>query len=215
MAIQDRFGSIIIHDPSLRDDAWVAVDEIPQMASGGWDSLKITYYKLSETELKIEDAMLDFPTGMKLENRKFWLTGLDGPTCVVDGMYRVEATFKGIAADKPVVVSYGASAEQQSAEDVAVGFITYPKIVNHENAVTATARYVIEDLSQAPTDLVGSSQTPVNAPGVGDSFWISLADPVTHFPNGWVLMGSNSEPLPGTTVAFITDSFQFIRYQTP
>ncbi len=214
MALNDRYtGSIIISDDLTT--SWTAHDEAAGMAGDGWDTLKITYYKLSETMIRIEDVMAAFPIGNKLGARRFWLTGFDGPTCVADGLFRLTASYKGLADDKPIVTSYGATANQQSGENILVGGNIEPKVTVYENGVTASARYVLENYALAPTDEVGTAKAPADAPAIGASNWAFLTESTYNYPNGWVLMGCTTDPLPGTTVAFVTDSYQWIQERTP
>jgi hypothetical protein len=214
MALETRrSGAIIVHQDLTEE--WTMFDEKPSVSGDGWDSLKVTFYCLSDVVLVVEDVMTTFAVGTRLGTRRFWLTDFEGPICVATGIYKVEATFKGLASDKPVVVSYGSVANQQSAENITIGTTNYPNLSTQESSVTAIVRYVIENYADAPTDEVAFESVPPEAPAVGPSRWIDLEEFTYHSPNGWVLMGVTTEPLPGTTVAFITLTYQYIRPKSP
>lgn len=214
MALTTRHPGSIIISTEL-SGSWVAYDEKPNVTSGGWDSLKRTYYRTSSTPLEVEDIMAEFPTGEKLGTRTFWLTDVEGPTCVVAGLYKIEANYKGFAAPKPVVTNYGAAVNEQTAQNVTIGGILYDNATIYENGNTASVRYVLEDYIDAPTDEVGTPKVPPNAQNVAPSRWLQLETFNYNSPNGWVLMSSSTDVIPGTTVAFMTDDYQFIHAITP
>lgn len=214
MAFTDKIDSILIHGAELATGNWVAADEKAQLSADGWDSLTVTYYRLAGS-FSVEQTTLQFPIGGRLGGRRWWVNSFSGPHCVGGGIYKVDVTYKGLAMNHPVVVSYGAAAEQQSVDSAIINGVPRGKTSVHENTPTATVRYIIESLSLAPTGQVGTSKVPPSAPAVAPTFWASLASPTYHYPNGWVLMGSNTTPLPGTTVAIVSDDYKYIRELTP
>ena len=219
MSLTDKLDSVIIHDPSLMDGQWHAYDESPSRSADGWDTLRIPYYKLSATRLYIEDVAVDFPIGMVLAGRSFWVQDIPALTCRGAGLYEAVVEYKGLAGNQPTVITYGGSANQQSGENILVteGGVTTlrPKVSTHENTPTATARYITLNTATAPTGDVGTAQIPPSPPQVRPSVWDFLTDPLYHYPNGWVLMSSDVTPLAGTTVGLVADSYQYIHANSP
>lgn len=208
----------ILISNNLHDGTWQTDGlESGSTSPTDWDTLQINQYKHLTTQLTPELAAAAFPVGTKLGSRNFWSQGHGFPVCLGGNLWRVPVTYKGYAAAKGTHVTYGTSAEQQSAENIFItGVGTFAKVSIHQNTPTVTARYISTDFeSDARTDDVGKVQTPPQAPTDPDNFWLSLVDPVYHYPNGWVLMSSDADPLPGTTVAWITDTYQFIQNYTP
>ena len=57
----------------------------------------------------------------------------------------------------------------------------------------------------------------VRFPGItaDATVWDFLTLYVWHWPQGWVLMSSEQDRLPGATPALVTDNYKFIRDKTP
>jgi hypothetical protein len=65
------------------------------------------------------------------------------------------------------------------------------------------------------TSKVGTAQTPPVTIAVPDTVWDFLTEYVWHWPQEWVLMGSDQDRLSGTTAALVTDTYKYIRDKTP
>jgi hypothetical protein len=211
-----RFQSIIIGSPEITgSDAFIPLEETPSLNSEGWDDLVISY-ATKRASLTAEELADEFPPGTQLGSRKFWVTSATRK-CPAHGIWIAEVHFKGWAADKPAKFSVGAAAENQSnnrpTEIFGVG--VFEKVSIHQNTPTLRASYLVEDYTTAPTAEVGTARTPPLAIDTPPEAWTSLAEFVYHWPNGWVLMSSEPDLLPGCTAALVTDTYKFIRAYTP
>lgn len=231
MSLTDRNLSILACHPLLMTGGVtlaggqnaVEDDEEATLSEEGWDSLRKSYV-MARANLTAENLAAMFPQGAQLASRKWWITGAR-PVRLAPGLWRADVDFKGWAATKAAKIRVGSSAEQQSGENVrapayvgdTVGTV-YAKVQTHENAPTIAATYLVEDITAsgvAKTDKVGTAQTPPVTVAVPDSVWGFLTEFVWHWPQGWVLMSSEQDRLPGTNAALVTDSYKFIRDKTP
>lgn len=222
MSLLDRYTSIIIADPALMDGQWHAGEETGSSAAFGWDSLSIPYRKLSATPLTPELARADFLSGTKLGTRNFWVQNIGMPVHRGGGLWEVTVNYKGLShivgvvtAPQRLIVTTNASGNEQSVSPAIINGISLDQVSIHQNSITATARYIVIAGDVGQSENVGTAQTPPNPPASPPSFWLSIADPVYHYPNGWVLMSSDVEPLPGTGVGIVTDNYQYIQEFTP
>lgn len=215
----DRYKGIHITNVANELLAWTALDEAGSRAAFGWDSLSIPYIKTSGVAITIEEMAAAFPIGQQLTGRNFWVQDLQAPTAKGGGVWIGVVNYKGLAGSQPVNVSYGSSGEQQSASPATINSVYHDDVSIHQNTPTATARYIqlspTSGTTLGQTENVGTAQTPADAPDSPPNFWTSLATPIYHFPNGWVLMGSDVDKLTGTNVGLVTDTYQFIQEYTP
>lgn len=216
MSLLDRTKSIIITTGTLGTGSLKAVDESPVITPEGWDFLTVHYAQRRITCTDADLAAL-FPQGTKLSGRNFWQVGVK-PRHLAPGFWGFEATYKGWVAAKPDVVRVGSSAAQQSAEQVSVSSVLYAKVETHENMPDVSVSYLVADVAvSGKTDQVGTTQPLPSgvAVAVADSVWTSLPYFTFHYPNGWVLMSSDQERLPGTSAAWVTDTYRYVRDKTP
>lgn len=219
MSFYDRHTSIIIGiHPGLAGaiGPTSAADEIFTPGEEGWDTLVIPYiYRAAD--LTPEDCAVEYPQGAQLGTRKFWIVNAV-PRRATAGLWIVEVTYKGWAAEKPVKVRIGSAAEQQRGEDVTIGLATYPKAQVQQNTPTITLVYLVEDAQDPAVEMTSSVGTAVTPPidiEPPENTWPDLSDPLYHFPNGWVLMGSDQDRLPGTTAALVSDTYKYIQPISP
>ena len=215
MSFTDRSTSILISDESLRDGTWQWLDETPGISPDGWDTLSVKYVKYSPTFLTGESAGLDFATGSKLADRNFWAQGIAGPNCMGGLLYVITVTYKGFAATQPAVLSYSTAAEQQQGENILTPDGLFARVATSQNVPTVNVRYILPDINNSLTGSVGSELEPPSPLSTPPSVWDFLTQFTYNWPNGWVLMGSNPTPLPGTTVALVSDDYQHIQAITP
>jgi len=215
----DRYKGIHITNLTNELSSWTPLDETGSRAAFGWDSLSIPYVKSSGVAITLEDVAGTFKIGDPLGTRNFWVQDLEAPKAKGGGLWVCVVHYKGLAGVQPVNVSYGSSGEQQSASPAIINGIAHDNVSIHQNAPTATARYIQLTVNSGTTlgqtENVGTAQTPSDAPDAPGNFWISLATPIYHFPNGWVLMGSDVDKLTGVDVGLVTDSYQYIQEYTP
>ncbi len=221
MSFSDRNTSYLIGTSSLLSGALVKVNEEPALTSEGWDTLEVTYIKRVAT-CTPEDLAALFPIGARLGGRTWWIVDPKIQRAA-PGFYVFTVTYKGWAANKPAKVSVGAAADQTGGENIrapryegdTVG-ATYAKLQTHENMPTITVAYLVDNVAaQTQTGQVGKGQTPPVTIPVPATVWAMLTEYVYHWPNGWVLMASEQDRLPGTTAAMVTDSYKYIREKTP
>lgn len=215
----DRHNGILVSNAALQDGQWHAGEEKGTRSANGWDSLSIPYRIMSGGVLTLDVVASAFPIGQKLISRNFWTQGLGDLVCRGSGFWELMVHYKGLAGTQPIVVTYGSSGNEQSASPARINGIDHEKVSIHQNAPTCTVRYIqlTTTLGAAlgQTEKVGTSQVPPSAPDSPPNFWDTIAEPVYHHPNGWVLMGSDVVPLPGTTVGLVSDSYQHQQALTP
>jgi hypothetical protein len=158
--------------------------------------------------------------GAKLGTRKWWITSAR-PQRKAPGLWLAQVDLKGWASTKDAKIKVSSTAETQSGENVYApngggGSILVPKVETHESAPTVSVTYLVENISSSgKTDDVGTAQTPPVTVPVSASVWNSLSSFIYHWPNGWVLMGTDQDRIPGTSVALVTDQYKYIRQITP
>lgn len=220
MSFTDRKLSAVIGTGSLMTGTLTLVDEVPNLTNEGWDTLEQTYLQ-RRTSCTAEEAAALFPIGTRLVGRTFWVVAPARIRCLAAGWWEFKVQCKGWASAKPAVVRVSAAAEQQSAENVDISGTTYAKVATHEATPTIAASYFVEDIDDttpvvtSKTVLVGRESTPPVTIDVATTIWASLTEYVYHWPNGWVLMSSDQDRLPGTAAAWVTDNYKFIRPVTP
>lgn len=200
-----------------------AIEEQPEITAEGFDSLRINY-AMRRASLTAENVAALFPIGSQLGGRKWWISRAR-PQQKAAGFWVVEVDFLGWAAAKPMKVKVGTSATQSSGKDVLAptgvggGTATFAQLDSFENTPTIEVSYLYEGgvsgSIAALSGRVSTNQTPPVTVDVSASIWTSLAEFVWHWPQGWVLMGNTQDRLPGTTVALVTDSYQYIRPKSP
>lgn len=216
MSLTTRHTSILIGLSSrLANNTPILVMEEPTINNEGWDSLT-QLWTIRDASVTAEALAAAFPIGAQLGTRKWWITGMK-PTERAPGFWTVLVTFAGWAATKPALVKVGSSAASQSATNVTLPDTSVAdKLETHQNTPTLTISYLVADVTVAPkTGYVGTALTPPVTIATPASIWASIADAVTHFPSGWVLMGSAEDRLPGTLAAYVTDTYQYIQQYTP
>lgn len=206
----ERFGSRIIGLPEIMDsDDLIPLEETPVLNDEGWDNLTITY-ATKRASLTAEELAALFPLGTQLGSRKWWVTG-SKPMCVALGLWKAEVSFKGWASEKPAKISVGAAASQFERENVLFpGPVTYSRVSFQGNTPTMRVVYLLENYAGAPTSSVGQSVTPPDPIAVPEAVWAALSNQTYNFPNGWVLMGSEPDRLPGSTACLVSDSYKYI-----
>lgn len=194
------------------------LDDVPTLPSDGWDSLKRRVMVVDPTITSVHAAIDEhYPRGMQLPGLNMWVTDATGRQ-VSGGIFLLEIDARGILTARGYKISTSAAVAVQTAQNIFdIDDILRPKIEVAENQVTCDVSYI--SLAAPPrTNLTGRNATPPSAPPTPTSIWTWLADPTYHYPNGWVLMASDGEGLPGvalSTVALVVDRYQFIHPLSP
>ena len=222
MSFESRQTSILIGSGTLLTGSLTKVQEEPEITNEGWDTLTVTYYQRRASCTAEEVAAL-FPLGGRLGGRNWWIAGVK-PTEVAPQFWKFLVSYKGWGTAKPAVIRVGSSANQQSASNIlapryvgdTVGAV-YAKLETHEATPTVAVTYLVANIiSDSLTDKVGTALTPgVSGIDVPATVWGMLTEYVWHWPQGWVLMGSDQDRLPGTSAALVTDNYKYIRAKTP
>lgn len=207
MAFNTRRQALVITDLG---SSYELDESIPRRNAEGWDDWMGVFYRRGA--VSAAGLAGDWPIGSKLssaaiDGADLWVQGVTERP-VGCGIYRVEVSAKGLLYQRGTVVCYGAAAQLQSAENVTIDGTTYARAEVCESDVTAQVRYISDD---PPTENVGQSRTPARAPQVRSSGWNSIENPLYQYPNGWVLMSTSAEPLPGVSPAIylISDDYQY------
>jgi hypothetical protein len=221
MSFTDRSTSILIANADLLSGGLLKLHEEATLTNAGWDSLEVTYAQ-RVASCTAEALAALFPTGARLGTRTWWLAEAKIANAAA-GLFTYSVTFRGWAGSKPSKISVGAAADQSGGENIrapqyegdTVGAV-YAKLQTHENMPTITVAYLVENTGTlTQTSNVGKALTPPVSIPVPATVWAMLTTYVYHWPNGWVLMGSEQDRLPGTTAALVTDSYKYIREKTP
>jgi hypothetical protein len=232
MSLTTRHSSVLIGLPSrfadptypLPEAPPVLVNEEPSLTNEGWDSLT-QIYTVRVATLTPEALAGLFPIGARLGSRNWWVVG-SVPQERAPGFWTARVAYKGWAQSKPAIVKVSASAASHIGENVGVpsftvGNTTYaartvPKVETHQNTPNVTVSYLVADVGDAPkTALVGTQTSLPVSITAPSNIWASLDPYLFHFPNGWVLLESAEDRLPGSTAALVTDTYQFIQAISP
>ena len=221
MSFSARLRSILIGTGTVFSETPTLVDEEPTLTEEGWDSLTLTY-ALRRAALTAEQCATLFPQGSQIGTRKFWIVSAR-PQRVAAGFWLAEVSCKGWAATKPAKIRVGASAESQSGKNVIApapggGYGNYQNLQTRENTPTVSVSYLAENLNT--TSNTASVGRPFALPAgltvdVAASVWDTLNNPTYHWPNGWLLVSSEQDRLPGTAVGLVTDNYHFQRAFSP
>lgn len=221
LATRYPFQPILITPDGAADTYVEVLEEIPSMPSDGWDSLKLKIWILDVAQTSTANAIAAYyPRGMQLDGLNMWVTDCGG-RMVAGGAFLLDIDARGILSSRGYKIATSAAVAAQSAENVITPpyppGVLRPKVEIAENQVTCDVSYI--SLGLAPrTVLTGRPATPPSAPAVPDSWWDWLADPTYHDPNGWVLMASDGEGLPGVShddICLVTDRYQYIHPLSP
>lgn len=210
-------GILVLPSGSSSSEIIDLLDETPNFATDGWDGLKRKYFIFDSSTNDLRTAIAaHFPRGAPLTTN-MWVTEVSGRK-VAANSFLLDVDAKGLLSARGLRISTSAAVATQSAERVYTpDNVLRNKIEVAENQVTCDISYI--SLGSGPqTQLTGKASTPPSAPPTPASVWTSLADPTYHYPNGWVLMGTDSESLPGvpnTTICLVTDRYQFIHTYSP
>jgi hypothetical protein len=215
MSLTSRHFSILIGlSDRLATTSPVLVNEEPTLTNEGWDHLT-QIYTVTRATLSPETLAGLFPVGARLGSRNWWITGSRAQERAA-GFWIVALDYSGWAQTKPSVIRVGASAASQTAENVIADGTLRPKVETHQNTPTITVSYLVANVATAPkTGLVGTEVSPPVSISVPSSVWATLNPYLYHFPNGWVLMESAEDRLPGATAALVTDTYQYFQIATP
>jgi hypothetical protein len=222
MSFNSRYpGGLVIIGDGIEEEVPELLDETPELTNDGWDVLKQKWLVIDRALFSPHDvASAYFPRGNQLSGLNMWITAASGRTHG-RGTHVIETTACGILSARGYKISTSAAVATQSATNVITPpyppGVLRPKAEIAENQVTCDVSYI--SLGAAPrTVLTGRNVTPPNAPAVPASWWTWLSDPTYHDPNGWVLMASDGDGLPGVlhaTVCLVVDRYQYIHPFSP
>jgi hypothetical protein len=223
MPFADPISSVVIS--GLANGASSLLDRAPAEAESGWDSMRDKYlYRNDAAGTDPHAAVAAFMVrGSQVSGKNMWVVSR-AARCVALGIFVVEVVSMGLLSDRGDRVRYDAGANSQSGQNIAVtGEGTFANLAAQESQVTCDIEYIVTagltpDNAAFYTAAVGEAEDPPTdwKPTVKDSIWDYLAEFTYHYPNGWVLMGSSIENLPGLdTVWLIRDRYQYIYAVSP
>jgi hypothetical protein len=223
MAFLDRIESVVIG--SLADGASSLLDRRPAEAESGWDSMRDRWLLRNDAAgTDPHTAIASFMArGTQISGKTMWVSSRT-PRTLARGIFEVEVVSLGLLSTRGTRVRYDAGANSTQASNVtvpAVGF--FPKVEAQESQVTCDIEYIVTSgptpaSASFYTKAVGTATDPPSPwkPAVKDSIWATMSDPTYHTPNGWVLMSSAAENLPGlSTVWLVRDRYQYIYAYSP
>lgn len=185
---------------------WEVWEDVPMLTDSGWDGLsrKVVGHASSE-----DDALASWPVGTAISGMNMWVANAKA-RCLGADIYAVELSCKGLFAERPLKVS-GRSATEQQQGDAILGpdWTGAQRAVVKEAAPSVNIEYIIIG-GEPPTNLVGTNGTPDYAPAVRASVWATVADPLYHFPAGWVFDGIDWEYGPGNHACLVKEAWNYI-----
>lgn len=189
---------------------------LPDLQPTGFDSLTATYGVIAN--IPIDSTWIDAQ----------WPLGSTGPAGYGNfyrsavRLVRTECPYYEIGVDWRGILNPAraktyrmtAGAQQTSAENITYASVLYAKLSSYEANNIIEASYV--SLTRPATDETGTLQMPPTSVPVRPPIWSTIVNPTIHIPPGptgpgnWVLMDRQIEELPGTTVCFVTDRYEYI-----
>lgn len=203
---------------SAKSDGFAIFDrgELPALLSpgdvisqngNGWDTRRQTWMVLAYSQ---EQAGRLWRVGESLGNG-FYVSSASASCMGAGNLYQVEVSGKGIDATRPDGVRVSSTMEQQSAEDVNYPGGSAARFQTNQYAPKVTVSRVVVS-TKAPTRTVGlevrSLPSGISVP-LRKSVWETLADPLVHWPNGWVHASAECERLTGTRVWLVNDHYEY------
>ncbi len=222
MPLTNRYpGGLLVMGDGLAEGTPELLDETPELTNDGWDYLKQKWLVIDRSVSgPAAVAAAHFPRGNQLAGLNMWFTSAT-PRSHGRACYIVETTAAGILSARGYKISTSAAAASQSAENTTTP--PYPpgvlrsKLEVVENQVTCDVSYI--SLGAGPrTHLTATALEPPEPPPTPTSGWTWLADPTYHYPNGWVLMASDGDGLPGvphSDICLVVDRYQYIHALSP
>jgi hypothetical protein len=203
----DRHSLITITNVGSGLDPWAADLEKNE---SGWDVLVATYitHQPNATALTLT---AQWQIGALLVG-SFWVVKVR-PRQLCGGHWLVEVTCHGIAGTRSPKITGSTGTEQQQGKNIITPMGFAKKITVLETTPIVEIEYI--SLSGAPTNRVGTAGTPAIRVPVLPSPWTSLAEPMFHFPNGWVMVDLPWDQIPNTTVTLYKEKWQYIRPYSP
>jgi len=223
MAFDSLIRSVVI--TPLGDGQSALLERLPSESEAGWDSMRDRYLLRNDAAGVDPHEAIDgfMARGTQVSGKTMWVVSRQ-PRCLAWGLFEVEVVSLGLLSARGLRVRYDAGANSTSGENVDVpGIGLVSRAEGQESQVTCDIEYIVTS-GYAPGDGsfytadVGTATDPPSGwkPTVKDSIWESIGDPTYHYPNGWVLMTSSLENLPGLdTVWLIRDRYQYIYAASP
>lgn len=202
----------------------VLLDRAPAEAEAGWDSMRDTWlFRNDAAGVDPHAAIASFLVrGTQITGKNMWVVSR-AARCVALGLFQVEVVSMGLLSDRGDRVRYDAGANSQSGSEILIGGTVYANVQTQESQVTCDIEYIVTSGLEPGnasfyTAAVGTAEDPPAEwePVVKPSTWDFLTEFTYHSPNGWVLMSSSVENLPGLdTVWLIRDRYQYFYAISP
>jgi len=224
MALNTRFGTAVLLTPLDPSTVEVLRWHPRLMPAGQWDEADVdwlAFYEDGEEEAVFANT---FPVGTAVEGHvpgghKWWIAEPPDIELRAPGVMIARARLKGRqTAEDPIRYAsrIGARTDTQSAENIEISSVVYPRVQVEEAALELEVRWTFIG-SRPAVDIVGSAQTPPVSVTPRTTGWTSLANPLYHFPNGWVLASRDPEPVvQGVTGGWsVTDLYRYVYPNSP
>jgi hypothetical protein len=201
--------SLLTNIPS----SWQLEYALPEVTESGWDTLRAKYWAYLGFAATGVTTAGDFPVGGVSVAGLNFRTVRSVPRCVGGGIWEMDVFGHGYTDISRIKVRGGSRASTQTAENIVTDVGTIPRFTGLEATPTVTIEYVTTGLPA--TNQVGLGGTPAVAPSVRASAWTALANPMQHFPNGWVMTGIDFDRLPNTTWHLAQEQWEYIFRYSP
>ena len=109
----------------------------------------------------------------------------DGPPHCYRGTLKLLGV---INAEKPKAIQVDSIANEYEGKNISIAGVggPYARVATQECDVTVSFTYPVIGTAAA-TDSVGETATPPWVPDLAASHWSTLADPLLHWPSGWII----------------------------
>lgn len=128
--------------------------------------------------------------------------------------YECTFTFRGIMTSKPYKVRRRNYSEKQSASPALYpGQSTPVPLEGNQGLVGLTISYVATTLPSMTNS--GTGQSPPVSVSTPNNLWSAIVSPIHTYPYGWVLDSRETDEIPGTEVALVTDNYIYYHRYKP
>lgn len=194
-------------------DTWVLREAIPDRTEQGPDNLRMIYEGRFAPGAGTHPDTSDFYRGAippDYSGDGTWRVCSAVPSRLGGPIWRLDVTAKGHLETQLPKIRWVTGSSSFSAENVDVsGIGLVAKLASEMPEVGMELSYL--SFSATPTTpSVGISATPPNPrPPTPANPWTSIADPVVHYPNGWVRKGVDTDRIvPG--LWWITERYNYV-----
>jgi hypothetical protein len=211
---------------------WRLKSATPRVGGDGWDSMAVelvgVFPGLNAAQVaisKVPDEMdmgpgtsrssTGWPGYQPLAEAQMWCQEAE-IECLGQGLFLAKLSCLGLLAPKGAARRVDAGSETQYASNIAIPGGWRENIMSMERTLQIEISYLTT--TEPDTSVVGTNQTPPDAPPTPLSVWTSLPaeKALYHFPHGWVLAARPYETLAGVTgVWLVRDIYHYIQEISP